>query len=238
MSNNQIHPSAKLGKNVVIMQNVKIGEDCNIGNNVVIYPESKIGGNVTIHDNAVLGRLPQSAGNISRPLIKDYLPLMIGDQSVIGACAVLYSGTKIANNVLICDLSSVRELCDIAEYVVLGRGVMVQPNTRIGARTRIMDMCHLPGDMIIEEDVFFSAMVGGASENSLGRAVDEATLRRGGPHVKRGVYVGVGAVLLPQITIGENAVIGAGAVVTRDVPALSMVMGVPARVVRNVLPRP
>jgi acetyltransferase-like isoleucine patch superfamily enzyme len=236
--NSAIIPSSvNLGHNVVIMENVVIGEDCKIGHNVVIYPETTLGCSVTILDNAVLGRLPLSAGNISRPLIVDYRPLYIGDHSVIGACTVLYTGTQIANNVLICDLSSVREACDIREFVVLGRGVMVQPETQIGARSRIMDMCHLPGDMVIEEDVFFSALVGSASENSMGRAEDERTIGRGGPHVKRGAYIGVGAIMLPQITIGENAVVGAGALVTRDVPPRVLVMAVPARVVRSVPPR-
>ncbi len=237
MNRGAVPASVTLGSNVVIMDEVEIGEDCRIGNNVVIYPKTSLGRGVTILDNAVLGRLPLSAGNISRPLPGDYQPLRIGDHSVIGACVVLYTGTRIANNVLICDLSSVREACDIDEFVVLGRGVMVQPETRIGARTRIMDMCHLPGDMVIEEDVFFSVLVGAASENSLGRAGDEVTLKRGGPHVKRGAYVGVGAIMLPQTTIGENAVVGAGALVTRDVPPETVVMGVPARVVRSVAPR-
>lgn len=237
MKSGAVPASVTLGSNVVIMDDVEIGEDCRIGNNVVIYPRTSLGRGVTILDNAVLGRLPLSAGNISRPLVRDYQQLRIGDHSVIGACVVLYTGTQIANNVLICDLSSVREACDIEEFVVLGRGVMVQPETRIGARTRIMDMCHLPGDMVIEEDVFFSVLVGSASENSLGRAGDEASLKRGGPHVKRGAYVGVGAIMLPQTTIGENAVVGAGALVTRDVPPGTVVMGVPARVVRTVAPR-
>lgn len=237
MSKNQVPDSVRLGQNVTIMENVTIGENCQIGNNVVIYPLTSIGKNVTILDNAVLGRLPISAGNISRPLTHDYKPLIIGDHSVIGACSVLYTGTRIANNVLICDLSSVRESCFIEEFVVLGRGVMVQPETRIGARSRIMDMCHLPGDMIIEEDVFFSALVGSASENSMGRSEDEVGLKRGGPHVKRGAYVGVGALMLPQTTIGENAVVGAGALVTKDVPPEALVMGVPAKVIRSVPPR-
>lgn len=237
MPKNAVPPSVKLGCNVVIMDDVEIGEDCQIGNNVVLYPKTCLGRGVTIFDNAVLGRLPMSAGNISRRLPAEYQPLRIGDGSVIGACTVLYTGSRIANNVLICDLSSVREACDIEEYVVLGRGVMVQPETRIGARSRIMDMCHLPGDMVIEEDVFFSALVGSASENSMGRSEDEVSLRRGGPHVKRGAYVGVGAIMLPQTTIGENAVVGAGALVTRDVPPETLVMGVPAKVVRSVPPR-
>jgi acetyltransferase-like isoleucine patch superfamily enzyme len=237
MSATTVPKSVKLGQNVVMHDDVEIGDDCCIGSNVVLYPKTRLGNNVTVYDNTVLGRLPQSAGNISRRLPSEYSPLTIGDESVIGASVVLYSGTRIANNVLICDLSSVREACDIEEYVVLGRGVMVQPETRIGARTRIMDMCHLPGDMVIEADVFFSAMVGSASENSLGRATDEAGLRRGGPHVKRGAYVGVGAIMLPGVVIGENAVVGAAALVSRDVPDETMVMGVPARAVRQVAAR-
>jgi len=227
----------KLGRNVEIMEDVEIGNNCEIGNNVVIYPKTKIGNDVIIYDNTVIGRLPRSAGNISRQLLNNHTLLTIGDNSVIGACAVLYTGTAIANNVLICDISSVRESCKIDEYVVLGRGVMVQPNTFIGARTRIMDMCHLPGDMTIEEDVFLSAMVGSASENSIGRAEDERRIERSGPFIKKGAYIGVGAKMLPNIVIGENSVVGAGSVVTRDVPAQTLVMGVPARVVRKVIPR-
>jgi len=238
MQNPLIHPSAKIGQNVFLHQNVQIGENTSIGNNVVIYPNTTIGKNVTIYDNTVLGRLPQSAGNISRKLITDYRPLVIGDCSVIGACVVLYSGTTIANNVLICDLSSVRETCEIAEYVVLGRGVMVQPETHIGARTRIMDMCYLPGDdMVIEEDVFLAPMVGSASENSIGRSQDETSMEREGPTIKRGAYIGVGAKLLPKVVVGENSVVGAGAVVTHDVPPLTLVMGVPAKPIRSVPPR-
>lgn len=92
--------------------------------------------------------------------------------------------------------------------------------------------------MIIEQDVlFFSALVGSASENSIGRAADETTILRAGPHVKCDAYVGVGAIMLPQTTIGENAVVGTGTVVTRDVPPETVVMGVPARVVRPAPPR-
>lgn len=232
-----VKKTTTLGKNVIINGDVSIGENCSIGNNVTIYPNTHIGNNITIFDNTVLGRLPQSAGNISRKIINEYQPLTIGDYSIIGANCVLYSGSHIANNVLICDLSSIRESCKIDEFVVLGRGVMVQPETYIGARTRIMDMCHLPGDMIIEEDVFISAMVAGASENSLGRSKDEKSIPRSGPTIKKGAYIGLGAKLLPKVVIGQNSVVGAGAVVTKDVPELTLVMGTPAKFIRKMPPR-
>ncbi len=112
---------------------------------------------------------------------------------------------------------------------------MVQVNSHIGARTKIMDSCHLPGDMKIEEDVFLSTHVCGASENSLGRNSEMPSWS--GPLIRKGAYVGLNATLLPNIEIGENAVVAGGAVVTKSVPPGTLVMGAPARVVRKVEPR-
>lgn len=228
-----ISPSAKIHNNVAIYENVLIGDSCEIGNNVVIYPNTVIGKNVRVYDNAVLGRMPQSTGNTKRVIKKKYPKLIIGDNSVIGANTVLYTGTKYGNNVLICDLTSIREECEISDSVLIGRGVMIQPKTFIGARTKIMDTCHLPGNMRIEEDVFLSVHISGASENTLGRKTNKK-IKWAGPTIKKGAYIGVGAILLPGIVIGEYSVIAAGAVVTKDVPPNKLVMGIPAKIVKEV----
>ena len=117
----RIAESVKMGFHAVIMADVFIGEDSTIGNNVVVYPGTEIGRNVTVYDNAVLGRRPQSAGNVTRNLKTNLGPLTIGDGSVIGACAVLYAGTRIGRQVLVCDLASIREECVIEDLAVLGR---------------------------------------------------------------------------------------------------------------------
>jgi len=229
------YPEVKLGESVSIGAGVVIGKGSVISHGTRIYPGTVIGENVQILENTVIGRptvLPPSSSLVKRQLAADLPPTVVGSGTVIGASVVLYRGVVLGLNNIICDLSSIREQCTLGDDVLLGRGVMIQVNTQIGARTKIMDTCHLPGDMIVEEDVFLSTHVCGASENSLGR--EGAKGSWSGPHLRRGAYVGVNATLLPGVTIGEEAVVGAGALVTKDVAPATLVMGVPARFVRNV----
>ncbi len=233
-----LYPEVHFGKDVSIGENVTIGHGSRVCAGVRIYPGTKIGKNVTILENTVLGRptvLPQCDSVVKRDMRGTSEGLIIRDDVVIGANVVLYRASSIGAGSIICDLTSIREQCVIGENVLLGRSVMVQVNTKIGARTKIMDTCHLPGDMLIEEDVFLSTHVCGASENSLGRS--DSTAKWAGPIIRKRAYVGVNATLLPGIELGEDSVVGAGAVVTKSVLPRKLVMGVPAVVVREVADR-
>lgn len=229
------YPNVKIESFVMIGHDVEIGEGSAISSGVKVYSGTKIGKNVKILENSVIGRptiVPQAGSVVKRKMSDDIPGVQIGDDSVIGACVVLYRGSKIGKRNIICDLTSVREHCVFGDDVLLGRGVMVQVSTRIGSRTKIMDQCHLPGDMIIEEDVFLSTHVCGASENSLGRS--DSTGKWGGPHIKKGAYIGVNATLLPGVVIGENSVVAASALVSKNVDDFTLVMGVPAKFMRKV----
>lgn len=226
----RIAPSAVLGPNVVI-GNAVVEDDVILGAGVVIYDKVIIRRGVHIYDNTVLGRLPQVAGIIQRPPKADLTPLEIGADSVIGANCVIYAGTSIGKNTLVGDLACIREECRIGNNVVLGRGVMLNYNIEVQDWVRIMDSSHFGGDMVIESDVFIGPHVSSANDNTIGLATQSV---RRGAYIRRGASVGVGVILLANIEIGQQAIIGAGALVDSNIPARKIAYGVPARVVRDV----
>jgi UDP-2-acetamido-3-amino-2,3-dideoxy-glucuronate N-acetyltransferase len=150
---------------------------------------------------------------------------------VISAHVILYRGTKIGDEVMIGDLVSIREQSVIGDRSIIARLISTEPRIVIGQRVRTAAVTHLTSDMVIEDDAFVGSHISTTNDNKMGRGV--AGVYKG-PHIKRGARVGSNATLLPGVVIGEEAVVAAGAVVTRDVPDRKVVMGVPARVVRDV----
>jgi len=231
-----LDPEAEIAPGVVIGPHAAIGraileEGVVLGAGVVIHDNVRLRHGVRVYDNSVLGRRPQVAGIIQRKPKTDLPWLDIGPNSVIGANVVLYVGTSIGANTLIGDLASIREECRIGNNVVIRRGVMINYNIEIHDRARIMDGSHFGGDMVIESDVFIGPHVSSANDNTMGLAEQPA---RQGAHIRRGASIGVGAILLANIEIGEQAVIGAGALVDRSIPARMIAIGVPARVTKAV----
>ena len=219
-----------LGRNAVIEPGARLGAGVTVGHNVTVHAEVAVGDGSFLEDGAVLGRHPRTSGNTTRPVPAHPGPLVLGPACVIGANAVLYTGSTLGGRVMIGDLASVREGCRIADDVVLGRGVLVMYDTVIGARTRVIDGAILTGKMEIEEDVFSGPGVLTVNDN-------EVYLRRfglspwavRGPRVRRFALIGTGANLIAGITIGIGAIVAPGAVVTHDVPDWTIVAGVPAR---------
>lgn len=239
MAQPSIHPAARLAPDVTLRENVVIGAGVTIGagsvigNGCVLHEDTVIGAHVTVFDNTVLGRKPQRVGSMTRPPRTDLPPLRIGDGCVIGACVVLYRGTNIGNETLLGDQASIREECEVGNACVIARGVTVNYQTRIGNRVKIMDNSHITGNMIIEDGVFISVNIATTNDNAMDRGPHDAS-KFGGPIIRKGASIGAAAVLLPGITVGEYAVVGAGAVVSYDVPARKLVVGNPARVVKDV----
>jgi len=225
----------EIGENVQLSSDTILGENVKLGNNVTIYPKVRIGDNCQILDGAVIGRIPITTGNTNRPVTEEYLPVQIGNDCVIGCNSVLYTGVTLKNEVLICDLTSVREGCVLEDQVVLGRGVFVYYDTQIGKRTRVMDQTIITGKMIIENDVFISPGVTMANDNSVYlKRFGLSPFSVCGPTIRQFAVIGAGATLLPGIEIGEGAMVASGAVVTKNVPAWTVVAGVPARHMKDI----
>lgn len=135
---------------------------------------------------------------------------------------------------MVCDTACIRERCRIGSFCVIAQGVTINYNTTIGSHVRIMDNTHLTGNMVIEDRAFVGPLVSTANDNLMGRQQGQHELR--GPIIRKSATVGQGACILPGVEVGENAIVGSSALVTKDVAPRTVVMGVPARFVRVVKP--
>jgi acetyltransferase-like isoleucine patch superfamily enzyme len=189
-----------------------------IAESAVVYPGTVLGEDVVIGDNAVVGKPPTLRARSTAPG-GELPPLVVGDGSAVLACAVVFAGSRLGSGVIVGDQACVRERCELGDGVVVGRGSVVENDTTVVA--------------FLEEDVFIAPGVVTTNDNLMGRTEGRHTLRAG-PTIRRGARVGGGAVILPGVEIGPEAFVGAGAVVLRDVPARTVVVGNPARPIREV----
>ncbi|MCK4295307.1 MAG: N-acetyltransferase [Candidatus Marinimicrobia bacterium] len=220
-------------KNVIIEKDVIIGKNLQVGYNVVIRSGTIIGDNVRIDDNTVIGKRPMRASISTLKEEKVLQPTYIGNNCLIGSNTVIYIGANIDNDVMVADLASIRENTFIGEYTIVGRGVTVENNVFIGKRCKLESECYITAYSELEDYVFIAPGVVTSNDNYLGRT-EERFKHFKGVTVKRGGRIGAGAVILPGKVIGEDALVAAGSVVTKDVPARKVVMGAPARVIRDV----
>jgi UDP-2-acetamido-3-amino-2,3-dideoxy-glucuronate N-acetyltransferase len=231
-----IDKSAIIGKgfvpgfNVVVMEKAIIGDNVRIGHNSIIYPFTKISNNVEILDNAVIGKRPSIISTLVHKTNEPLSPCEIGEGSIIGTSTIIYAGTIIGKNCFISDLASIREKCVIKDHVIIGKAVTVEYEATIGEYSKIMTQCEITGNMVIEDHVFFGAAVVSVNDKYMGRTGNQFD----GPRVKSWARVGANATILAGVTIGKEAVVGAGAVVTRDIADYKFAMGIPARVVKDV----
>ena len=200
----------------------------------VVYPGTVLGEGCRILDGAVVGKQP-SLSPRSTASREPQPPLELGAGTIVSTGAIVFAGTRIGERVIIGDQACVRERCEIGDDVVVGRGSLVENDTTIGADTKIQAMAYITAYSTLEEHVFIAPCVQTTNDNLMGRTEKRHELRKG-PTIRRGARVGGGAVLCPGVEIGEDAFVGAGAVVVKDVPPRVVVVGNPARILRDVPP--
>jgi UDP-2-acetamido-3-amino-2,3-dideoxy-glucuronate N-acetyltransferase len=209
---------------------VRVGEGVRFGAYVVVHDGTIIGDECSIEDHAVLGKRPRLAAHSSAA--GQVGALELGARASVGTGAVVFAGTSVGAHVILGDQSFVRERTSIGERSGIGRGSVVDNDVLIGARVRVQTNVYLTAFTIVEDDVFVGPGALTTNDDTMARHGPDTPTR--GATLRRACRVGGGAVLTPGVEIGEEAFVAAGAVVTRDVPARAVVMGVPARVVREV----
>lgn len=209
-----IHPTA------VIHSTARIDDSAEIGAYAVIGDHVAIDERVTVYPHAVIGRPPQSAGIV--PPKEFIVGVQIAAGSVIGAHAVIYQGVVIHYNVLIGDGAKIRENTTIGVDCVIGSNSTLQNDVVLGDRVRVVDLSHITAGVRVGDDVFWSVGVLSMNDNRNGQGL-------AAPQIGAKAFIGGGSILLPGVDIGEEAVVAAGSIVTKDVKTGSRVQGVAAK---------
>jgi acetyltransferase-like isoleucine patch superfamily enzyme len=198
----------------------------------IVFPGTLLGEGVKVLEHAVIGKQP-SLSPRSTAKREELAPAEIGDGTIVSTGAIVFAGAKVGARVILGDQSCVRERVVVGDDVVIGRGSLVENDTAIGAMTKIQAEAYITAYSTLEEHVFIAPCVVTTNDNFMGRTERRHELIKG-PTIRRGARIGGGAILLPGIEIGEEAFVGAGAVVTKDVEPRMLVVGNPARVMRPV----
>lgn len=156
----------------------------------------------------------------------------IGRDVLIGGHVVIHTGVEIGDHARIGDHAQLRDGARIGPGATIGSYTCVDPGVAVGARASVQTHCYVTGGAIVEDDVFIGPGVTLTNDDTMNRHPAEAILS--GPILRRACRVGGGSTICPGVEIGEEAFVAAGAVVATDVPPRAVVMGVPARLVREV----
>jgi acetyltransferase-like isoleucine patch superfamily enzyme len=184
----------------------------------------KLGKACRIDPRAVLGMRPLRSIQDER--------LLIGDNAVCMSGCVIYRGVWLGANAIIGHNAIIREENKIGEDFKLWNNSVIDYGCLIGYNVKVHCNCYVAQGTILEDGVFLGPGVTLANDRHPGCKRSRRCLQ--GPVVKKGAQVGANVTILPCVTIGEQALIGAGSVVTKDVPARAVMAGNPARVIATI----
>lgn len=194
-------------KTSIIYKNVKIGKNCQIGDYVIIGVPPR-------------GEKPGS------------LETQIGDNTIIRSHTVIYAGNKIGDNFQTGHGVMIRELNEIGNNVSIGTSSVVEHHVIINNSVRIHTQAFIPEFSILEEACWIGPNV--VLTNAKYPLSPNAKKELKGPIIKKNAKIGANSTLLPGITIGENSLVGAGSVVTKNVPSNKVVAGNPAKILEDI----
>ncbi len=193
--------------------------------NTKIYPNVHFGENASIGDFAIIGEPPRG----KEP---GELETHIGDCATIRSHTVIYAGNRIGKNFQTGHGVLIREENEIGDNVSIGSHSMVEHHVKIGSGVRLHSNVFVPEFSVLEDECWLGPnVVVTNARYPRSRNVKE---QLEGATIKRRAKIGANATLLPGVTVGENALVGAGAVVVDDVPDNAVVVGNPAHIVKNV----
>lgn len=193
-----------------------------IADTAIIHPYVELGKNVVIEDYCIIGV----------PLRESKLKTVIGDNAHIRSHTVIYAGNIIGENFVTGNRVNIRELNQIGSDVSIGTATVIEHHLTIEDGVRIHSNCFVPEFSLLEAECWLGPGVYLTNAKYPRSPNVKSQLR--GPTIGRCAKLGANSTILPDISIGENALVGAGSVVTSDVAKACIVAGNPARVLRQI----
>ncbi len=222
-----------LGTGCIIEDDVHLGPDCMIGHHVTIRSGTRLGTGVRVGDHSVLGVMPMHTLQSTLHVTDRQDGLTVGDHCQIGNHAILYNDCTIGVHVMVADLATVRERVWVGDYTIVGRGVAIENDCNIGSHCKLETNAYITAHSKLEDYVFIAPGVTTSNDNFAGRTKDRQKFYKG-VTVCRGGRIGAGSTILPGRTIGADAFLAAGSILTRDIPPREIWIGVPAKFWRMV----
>ena len=190
-----------------------------------IYKGVELGDGSVVEDFCIIGTPPRGAAD-------GELKTFIGNGAVIRAQTIIYAGNRIGKNFQTGNKVNIRELNEIGDNVSVGTLSVIEHRVKIGNGVRIHTQAFIPEFTVLEDEVWIGPnVVITNAKYPLSPGVKESLA---GPTIRKGAKIGANATLLPGVVIGINALVGAGSVVTKDVPDGGVVVGNPAKVIKVI----
>jgi acetyltransferase-like isoleucine patch superfamily enzyme len=220
-------------KDSIIAKEAKVGKNVKIGNYCKIYPNVEIGDNTTIGDFCIIGHPTKK--NIEgidfssiRLGIKESTT-KIGMNSLIRSGSIIYSNVQIGHSLRTGHSVVIRENTNIGNDCLIGTKAVVDGYVTIGDKSFVQTNCYITQSTKIGSFVFIGPNVVTLDNKYI-------VLGKGlrGPKILNGVRIGANTTILPEVEIGEYSVIGAGSLVSQNIPSRTLAYGNPARVIRKI----
>jgi len=247
MEKNSIHQTAiiegeliteggcHIGVNTVLIGQVELGKNVTIANNSIIYGPVKIDQATYIGDHVIIGYPLRDQINkyMDTRNLKDLYKAdgcTIGSEVVVRSGTVIYTNTKLGIQVKTGHNCLIREFTEIGDFTNIGTNTIIEGYSKIGSHISIQSCVFIPLYSTVEDNVFLGPNCKLTNDKYVNRKVYDLK----GPTIKKKASIGANAVIMPDTTVGEGAIIGAGAVVTKNVPPNTIWVGVPAKFLKKV----
>ncbi|MCX6250456.1 MAG: hypothetical protein NTX61_06870 [Bacteroidetes bacterium] len=239
---NMISKTAQIGNNFIIGQGSQIGGNAIISDNVVIgrncfVDNCNISSDTVIEDNCIIG-YGNATGWVSRPGNAPVLnSLEIGSNCLIREGCTLYKGSVLGNEVKIHHKVLLRENTRIGDRTSIGSFTDSEGTLVIGKDCSLHSNNHFCFGTIIEDFVFIAPFCVTTNGNPMGYKRPQLLEKFGveaGPTIKSGCQIAVNVVILPRVILGYECLVGASTVVTKNYDSLSIIVGVPGKLVGHV----